>query len=197
VPEAAGPERKSPGVQRLGHFRLPPGFRGRSALTVLAWQCVQASLFAWSPQPLYGWRRFLLRLFGAHIGPGVLVRPSARVTYPWKVEIGARSWIGDHAELYSLGPIRIGADSVISQRAYLCAATHDYRQPDFPILAPGVEIGDQAWIAADVFVAPGIRIGRGAVIGARSSVFRNIGDYELAMGSPARVTGRRPSSPAL
>lgn len=183
------PERET--VQDLGRFRLPPGFRGRSAPIVLLWQLVQATLFACSPQPLYGWRRFLLRLFGGRIGTGVLVRPTARITYPWKIEIGARSWIGDHAELYSLGPIRIGADSVVSQRAYLCAATHDHRKADFPILAPGVEIGDEAWIAADVFVGPGVRIGRGAVVGARSSVFKDIGDDEIASGSPARVTGRR------
>jgi putative colanic acid biosynthesis acetyltransferase WcaF len=184
-------ERDRPGVQELGRFRLPKGFRGRSGVIVLLWQMVQATLFACSPQPCYGWRRFLLRRFGAKIGQGVLVRSSARITYPWKVAIGDRSWIGDHAELYSLGPIRIGADSVVSQRSYLCAATHDHRQADFPILARTIEIGDQVWIAADVFVAPGVTIGRGAVIGARSSVFRNVGDYEIAMGSPACVTGRR------
>ena len=187
------PERET--VQDLGRFRLPPGFRGRSAPTVLLWQLVQASLFACSPQPLYGWRRFLLRLFGGRIGQGVLVRPTARITYPWKVEIGDRAWIGDHAELYSLGPIRIGADSVVSQRSYLCAATHDHRRPDFPILAPGVTIADQVWIAADVFVAPGVHIGHGAVIGARSSVFCDIAPNAIAMGNPARTTGLRTSNP--
>ena len=179
------------GVQELSRFRLPPGFRGRSGFTVLAWQIVQSTLFAWSLQPCYAWRRFLLRCFGAKIGRNVLVRPSARITYPWKVEIGDRSWIGDHAELYSLGPIRIGADSVVSQRSYICAASHDYRRSDFPVVAPGVEIGDQVWIAADVFVAPGVRIGHGAVIGARSSVFKTVGDCEIAIGSPAQVTRRR------
>ena len=73
---------------------------------------------------MYGFRRWLLRAFGAKIGKGVRVRPSARITYPWKVDIGDRCWIGDHAELYSLGPIRIGADSVVSQRSYICAASH-------------------------------------------------------------------------
>ena len=185
------PEQERPAVQDLGRFRLPNGFRGRSGVTVLLWQMVQSTLFACSPQPFYGWRRFLLRSFGAKIGQGVSVRPSARITYPWKVTIDDRAWIGDRAELYSLGPIRIGADSVVSQRAYLCAATHDFRQTDFPILAPGVTIGDQVWVAADVFVAPGVTIGRGAVIGARSSVFSDIAPYAIAMGSPAKVTGSR------
>jgi putative colanic acid biosynthesis acetyltransferase WcaF len=157
---------------------------------------VQATLFACSPQPLYGWRRFLLRVFGARIGRAVQVRPSAHITYPWKVVIGDNAWIGDRAELYSLGPIHIGADAVISQRSYLCAATHDHRHPDFPIVAKPVTIGAEAWIATDVFVAPGVSIGVGAMIGARSSVFKDVADYAIAMGSPAVVTGRRGDSSA-
>src|SRR4051812_41060185 len=145
VPDSPGPR-----VQDLGRFRLPPGFRGRSALIVVLWQIVQATLFACSPQPLFGWRRFLLRCFGARIGAGVLLRPSVRVTYPWKVEIGDRAWIGDHAELYSLGPIRIGADAVVSQRSYLCAGSHDTSKLDFPISAAPIEMGAEAWIATDV-----------------------------------------------
>jgi putative colanic acid biosynthesis acetyltransferase WcaF len=185
------PDETGPVVQDLGRFQLPQGFRGRSGVTVLLWQLVQASLFACSPQPLYGWRRFLLRCFGAKVGRAVLVRPSARITYPWKVIIGDRSWIGDRAEIYSLGPIRIGADCVVSQRSYLCGATHDHRQVDFPIVAPGVTVRDQVWIAADVFVGPGITIGKGAVIGARSSVFTDVAPYAVALGNPARATGSR------
>ena len=186
---------EGPRVQDLGRFRVPPGFRGRPAIVVALWEIVQATLFGCSPHPCFAWRRALLRLFGAKIGPGVLVRNSARITYPWKVEIGARAWIGDHAELYSLGPIRIGSDAVVSQRAYLCAATHDYRRVDFPQEARGVEIGAEAWIATDVFVGPGVKIGRGAVIGARSSVFADIPAYAIAMGSPAKVTGKRETIP--
>ena len=178
-------------VQDLSRFRLPLGFRGRSGATVFLWQIVQGSLFACSPQFAYGWRRFLLRAFGARIGRGVKVRPSARITYPWKIEIGDRSWVGDHAELYSLTLIRIGADTVVSQKSYLCAGSHDYRRPDFAMTPGPIEIGDQCWIAADVFIAPGVTIGAGAVVGARSSVFSDIEAGALAFGSPARVQGRR------
>jgi putative colanic acid biosynthesis acetyltransferase WcaF len=177
--------------QDLGRFRLPAGFRGRSGATVFLWQIVQGSLFACSPQFAYGWRRLLLRSFGARIGSNVKVRPSARITYPWKVEIGDRAWVGDGAELYSLAPIRIGADAVVSQKSYLCAASHDYRRPEFPMVEGPIIIGDQAWLAADVFVAPGISIGRGAVIGARSSVFSDIEAGMLAFGSPAKVQSPR------
>jgi putative colanic acid biosynthesis acetyltransferase WcaF len=160
-------------------------------MTVLIWQLTQATLFACSPQPCYRWRRFLLRCFGAKLGRKVLLRPSVRTTYPWKVEIGDYSWIGDHVELYSLTPIKIGANAVVSQRSYLCAGTHDHRSPDFPMRTGPIEICDEAWVATDVFVAPGVTIGRGAVIGARSSVFSDVAPYDIVTGTPARVTGTR------
>jgi len=173
--------------QKLDQFRLPQGFRGRSAIIVQLWWLVQSTLFAMSPQVLFGWRVFLLRLFGAKIGRDVLIRPSVRVTYPWKVSIGDRVWIGDHAELYSLGEIEIGDDVVISQKSYLCAATHDYTKPSFDMIDKKITLEDQVWLATDVFVAPGITIGRGALVGARSSVFSDMPEGMICLGSPAKA----------
>ncbi len=172
--------------QQLDRFLLPISFRGRSIFVVQLWWVVQATLFGMSPQFMFGWRRFLLKLFGAEIGVGVLIRPSAHVTYPWKVKIGDRVWIGDHAELYSLGEIVIGSDVVISQKSYLCAATHDYTKPSFDMMDQKIIIEDQAWIATDVFIAPGVSIGRGSVIGARSSVFSDMPEGMVCIGNPAR-----------
>lgn len=173
-------------IQDLSTFRVPPGFRGASPVKVQLWWLVQASLFRWSPQVMYGWRRALLRLFGARIGKAVIIRPTATVTYPWKLSIGDFSWIGDDVVLYSLGELTIGAHSVISQRSYLCGGDHDYRDPSFPIRARGIRIEDQVWIASDVFVGPGTVIGEGAVIGARSAVIDNIPPMMVCVGSPAR-----------
>jgi putative colanic acid biosynthesis acetyltransferase WcaF len=150
------------------------------------WWIVQATLFAMSPQFMFGWRRWLLRVFGAKVGRGVLVRPSVWVTYPWKVSIGDHAWVGDDVMLYSLGEIEIGEHTVVSQRSYLCAAGHDYTQVDFPIYASKVRIEAQAWLATDVFVAPGVTIGQGAVVGARSSVFQDMPPMMVCFGSPAK-----------
>ena len=183
------------GYQDLSQFKVPGRFRGRSGLIVLLWQLVQASFFACSPQPLYAWRRTLLRLFGARIGKGVLIRPSARITYPWKVDIGDYSWVGDHTELYSLGSITIGSNAVVSQKSYLCAATHDYRDITFPLVAKPIVVKDEAWIATDCFIAPGVTIGYGAIIAARSTVLADIPDGAIAAGTPAVPKGKRePSS---
>lgn len=191
APDAGAP--RAPRYQDLARFRLPVNFRGRPGWYVQLWWLVQASLFAHSPQFMYGWRRWLLRRFGMKVGKGVLIRPSVTVTYPWKVSIGDHSWVGDGAVLYSLGPIEIGAHAVVSQRSYLCAAGHDHRRPTFDIYEQKVTVGDEAWVAADVFVGPGVTVGRGAVVGARSSVFRDLPEGMLCLGSPARpVSPRKP-----
>jgi putative colanic acid biosynthesis acetyltransferase WcaF len=179
--------------QRLDRFRVPPDFRGRSAAVVQLWWLVDALLFRPSPQILYGWRRALLRLFGARLGKDVRIRASARVTYPWKLEIGDHAWVGDEVVLYTLGPIRLGAHAVVSQRSYVCAGTHDHRQVDFPLVARPVEIGAEAWIATDVYIAPGVTVGRGTVVGARSSVFSDLPAGMICRGTPARPVAPRRS----
>ena len=184
--QGSGPE-----FQRLDRFRVPAGFRGRPGWYVQLWWLVQALLFRPSPQVLYGWRRWLLRRFGARIGRGVLIRPSARITYPWKLTVGDYAWIGDDVELYTLGEITIGAHAVVSQRCYLCTGSHDYTRATFDIFARPIVIGEQAWLATDVFVAPGVEIGAGTVVCARSAVFKSLPGGVIARGTPAATIRER------
>lgn len=188
-PAPAAPS--EPIYQDLSRFAVAEGFRGRSGLVVLIWQIVQDTLFAWSPQPAYGWRRFLLRAFGAKVGDGVIIRPTARVTYPWKVRLGNHCWIGDHTELYSLGPISVGNNAVVSQKSYLCAGSHDPSDMTFPLTAAPVTVEDEVWIATDCFVAPGVTIGRGAIVAARSTVRGNVPPGVVVAGTPAVVKRER------
>jgi putative colanic acid biosynthesis acetyltransferase WcaF len=177
--------------QDLSQFVVPQGFRGRPSWFVQLWWLTDALLFRPSPQIMYGWRRGLLRLFGAEVGSGAIIRPSVRVTYPWKVSIGAHAWIGDDVTLYSLGAIEIGAHSVISQKSYLCAGDHDHLQANFAIRSRKIQIGSQVWVASDVFVAPGVKIGDGAVVGARSTVIHDLPGAMICIGNPARAIKRR------
>lgn len=155
------------------------------------WWMVQAILFNGSPQILYGWRRFLLRLFGARIGRGVLIRPSVEITYPWNLSIGDYSWVGDRVVLYTLGKISIGSHSVVSQRSYICAGSHNPDSVAFDIFASPISIGDECWLAADVFVAPGVSIAHGTVVGARSTVRGDLPGGMICHGDPARPIRRR------
>ncbi len=177
--------------QELNTFKMPKGFRGKSIIFVQLWRIVLASFFRFSPQFMYGWRRLLLRLFGAEIGTKVQIRPTAKILYPWKLTIGNWSWIGDEVILYNMEHIRIGDNCVISQKSYLCSSSHDHTKPSFDIFAKPIEIMDEVWIATDVFIAPGVTIGKGAVVGYRSTVNTDLLPEMICYGNPAKAISPR------
>lgn len=161
--------------------------KARRALWGVAW----ALLFRPTHRLMHGWRRALLRAFGASVGAGARIDPSARIWAPWNLSLGAASTIGPRVDLYSVAPIRIGENAIVSQNAHLCAAGHDVDAPDFRLTPAPIVIGDYAWVAADAFVAPGVRLGEGAVAGARACVTRSVPDWTIVAGNPARVLRRR------
>lgn len=173
-------------MQKLSDFDLPRGFRKKNAFIVQLWWFIQAIFFRQSPQFAYGWRRFLLRCFGAKVGKSVIIRPSVTITYPWNLSIGDFSWVGDDVVLYTLGEIELGSNVVVSQKSYLCTGSHDYKSNAFDIYAKKIVVKDRAWIATDVFVAPGIVVYEGAVVGARSSVFEDMPANMICVGYPAK-----------
>src|SRR5260370_24997789 len=148
-------------------------------------------LFRPSPRVLPGWRRLLLRSFGARIGRGVRVDPSAKIWAPWNLEMGKYSSLGAQVDCYSVDAIRIGAYATVSQYSFLCAASHDPDSAEMTLLTAPIVIGNHAWIAADVFIAPGVVIGEGVMIGARSSVFKNVPEWSVAVGTPAHTIRKR------
>ncbi|WP_439131144.1 putative colanic acid biosynthesis acetyltransferase [Polaribacter sp.] len=178
-------------MQQLDKYKLPKNFRGRNVFVVQLWWIVQSVLFKNSPQFMYGFRNFLLRLFGAKIGKNTIIRPSVKVTYPWKVSIGEYCQIGDDVVLYSLGEIEIGNHTVISQKSYICAGSHDFTKSTFNIFSKKITIKDQCWLATDVFVAPGVTIESGTVVGSRSSVYNNLPANKICIGTPAKVIRER------
>jgi putative colanic acid biosynthesis acetyltransferase WcaF len=155
-------------------------------LARVGWSLVQGTVFRWSPRPLHGWRSFLLRLFGAKVGRGAHVYPGAKIWAPWNVEIGDETGVADGATLYSQGKITLGRRVVISQGAHLCAGTHDYEKRGFPLVTAPITVGDEAWIAAEAFVHPGVTIGEGAVIGARSVVTKDMPAWTVCAGFPCK-----------
>lgn len=99
--------------------------------------------------------------------------------------------IADDVDVYCVAPIRIGAFTTVSQYSYLCAATHDFEDPTMPLLPKPITIGKRCWIAADVFVGPGVTIRDGTVVGARSGVFSDLPEWTVAAGTPARAVRPR------
>ncbi|MBF2051456.1 MAG: hormogonium polysaccharide biosynthesis acetyltransferase HpsU [Leptolyngbya sp. IPPAS B-1204] len=176
----------APALVDLRHYDQSWFDRGRPGAVILLWWLVQAIVFPLTPHAAHRWRVAVLRLFGAKIGQGVSIRPTARITYPWNVSIGDYSWIGDDVVLYSLDRIAIGQHCVISQKTYLCTGSHHLQDPAFGLKTAPIIIGNGAWIATDCFVAPGVQIGANAVIGARSTVLRDMPNQQVCWGSPCQ-----------
>lgn len=149
------------------------------------WQIVWFLFYRPSPRLLHPWRCLLLRLFGAKLGKAVHPYPSARIWAPWKLEMGDHSCLSEGVDCYCVDNIRIGAHSTVSQYSFLCTASHDYNQAGMPLVTAPITIGEHVWITADVFVGPGVRIGDGVVVSARSSVFNDLPSWTVVRGNPA------------
>lgn len=152
----------------------------------VAWWFVQATLWRWSWHNFYGYRRCLLRLFGAKVDPTARIRPSVRIECPWNISLGVSSVIGDRANIYAVGPISIADRCTISQGAHLCAGSHDFENPAMPLLRCPIRIQSDAWVAADAFVGPGVTVGEGALLGARGCAFSDLEPWTIYGGNPAR-----------
>jgi len=155
----------------------------------LSWHLVYTLLFRPSPNACYAWRRWLLKWFGATIGPNSRIRSSVHVMHPWLLTVGDYTTLGDRVRVYNLGPITIGDHTVVSQDVHLCAGSHDHRDPTFPLIRAEIKIGSSVWIAADAFVGPGVTVHPNAVVAARSVVVKNVGPGHLIGGNPGRSIG--------
>lgn len=151
----------------------------------ILWWLIQP-LFKYSPRLLYSWRNFLLTCFGAKISRSARIYPSCQITFPWNLEIGSGTTVAWNVRIYNLGLVAVGENVVISQYSHLCAGTHDYSTSDFKLLKPKIIVKDNVWIAADVFVGPGVSIENGCVIAARSVVVKNTEANSLYAGNPAK-----------
>lgn len=156
-----------------------------------AWQLIWLLLFRPTPPQLHFWRCWLLRCFGAQIDTDCHVYSDARIWAPWNLHLGAKACIGRGVICYSMAPIYIGERVVISQGVHLCTGSHDYTSISFKLIAKPINIGDDAWICAESFVGPGVQIGEGAVIGARSVVVHSQPAWMVCAGNPARPLKQR------
>ncbi len=168
-----------------------PSFSLGNRLWRVVWMASWLLLARFTPPPLHGWRRLVLRLFGASIGRGARVHGSAMIWLPSHLELGDQVLIGPGARLYNQGRITIGDYTVISQRAHLCASTHDIRDPAFQLVCRPIAIGTRCWVAAEAFVGPGVTMGDRAVLSARGALFEQADADGVYSGNPAKFVKER------
>lgn len=167
----------------------PPGRANKAARAV--WSVVWLLLYRPSPRPFHGWRRMLLRLFGAKVGTGALAYPSATIWAPWNLTLDAGATLGDQVDCYNVAHVRLGAGAVVSQRAYLCTASRDVDTPGKPLMTAPIVLAGDAWVAAEAYIAPGVTVGEGGVAAARAVVTRDIAPWTVVAGNPARLIRQR------
>ena len=166
--------------------------RGRRA----CWRVIYALLFRFTPTVLHSWRRLVLRAMGARIGEGAVVHPSVKIWAPWNLRMDRYACLGPWVDCYNPAEIRLGPHSTVSQYGYLCSATHDYSDLRLPLIRKPIAIQAHAWVCADAYVGPGVTVGEGAVVGARSSVYKDVAPWSVVAGNPARFLKARILRPA-
>jgi putative colanic acid biosynthesis acetyltransferase WcaF len=151
------------------------------------WKGVHAVLVRPTPRFMHRWRNLVYRMMGAKLHPTARIYPTTKVWAPWNITMGEMACLGDMTDIYSVAPITVGAHTTVSHYSFLCAASHDFEDPNYPLTTAPITLGEHVWIAADVFVAPGVTIPDGVVVGARSSVFASgLPAWHLCAGNPAR-----------
>lgn len=173
---------------RIYEDRLSTSLR----LKRLIWGMVYAFLFRPTPAwALDRWRVTILRLFGAKIGCGCRVAPSCQIWAPWNLTIGDRTAIAGDVDCYCVSPITLGSNVCISQRSYLCTASHDISSIKRPLKHKPINVQDHAWVCAEAFVGPGVSIGEGSVVAARALVTKDVAAWTVVGGNPAKAIKNR------
>src|ERR1700730_10766842 len=174
-------------LERIGERLKPTAITASCRVQRLLWGLVFHSLYRPSPNFLHAWRRMLLRLFGAKIGAGAHPYPHAKIWAPWNLTMGENSCLANDVDCYCVASVTIGCNAIVSQYSYLCAASHDYETDDFHLVSAPIVIRPSAWVGADCFIGPGVEVGEGAVVGARSTVVRDVPPKAVVVGNPARI----------
>lgn len=143
-------------------------------------------LIQFTPRPLFFWRNLVYRLFGAKIGKGVKISSSAKLYYPWNVQIGDYCWIGDNCNLYSIDKITIGNNVALAHNIFVATASHDVTSLTFETIRKPVVICDEVWIASNAFINMGVTLNRGAVIGSCAVVTKDMPEGYICLGFPAK-----------
>lgn len=177
---------------RLKDFDSGKGLdRGKPGWYEAIWYLAKCFFFL-SPLPWPSkFKCSLLRFFGAKVGEGVNIKPRVNIHFPWKLELGDHSWLGEEVFILNFEPIRVGANACVSQRAFLCGGNHDFRDVAFSFRNAPISIGEGAWVGAQVFVGPGVTIGNHAVITAGSVVTKDLPEEMICGGNPCRVVKPR------
>jgi len=158
---------------------------GASKLRQICWYFVNVLFFINPLNPVSGLKVFLLRLFGAKIGRGVVIKPGVNIKYPWKLAVGDHSWIGEKVWIDNLAEVRIGSNVCLSQECMLLTGNHNYTLSTFDLMVKPILVGDGAWVGAKAVVCPGVSLGGHSVLTVASVMTKDAEPNGIYQGNPA------------
>lgn len=160
----------------------------------LLWKIVYIFFFRPIPRSYFNnWKIFLLRIFGARISQSALIYNSTIIYDPSKLIMDENSCLGPDVDCYNVDYVHLKENSIVSQKTYLCTASHDFENEGFNLITAPIVIEKNVWVAADSFIGMGVTVGENSVVGARSSVFKNVPANVVVGGNPAKVIRQRSS----
>jgi putative colanic acid biosynthesis acetyltransferase WcaF len=165
--------------------------RGAGVIREALWIVTSLVLFRFCPFKFSALKCVVLKMFGAKVGQGVVIKPNVRITFPWKLSLGDHVWLGEECWLLNLAPVSIDSHVCVSQRAFLCTGSHDYKSPTFDLIIKGIHIEGGAWIGAGAWIGPGVRVGSHAVLAACSVAGKDLESFGIYQGNPAVLIRRR------
>ena len=136
----------------------------------------------------------MLKIFGANLSGMPFIHSTARIQIPWNLTMKHRACLGERANAYSLGKIKILEGATVAQEAYVCTGTHDFNDPSLQLITKPIMVGKNAFIGARAMILPGVCIGDRAIVGAMSVVSKDVPDHQIVAGNPAKKIGERPTS---
>jgi len=164
---------------------------GKGVLVRSIWFLINQCFFNSYLFPFYSLKRILLRSFGAKVGVGVVVKPKVNIKYPWKLQIGEYTWIGEQVWIDNLDEVEIGSHVCISQGAMILSGNHNYKKAEFDLIVKPINIGDGAWLGAKSIVTQGVLVGEEAVLGVQSVASNELEARGIYRGNPAVKVGER------
>lgn len=179
-----------PGKTDLSSFKNPeynPGSKLKRILWYLVGSCFINSYFL----PVSGWKRFWLRVFGAKIGKGVIIKPKVNIKYPWFLEVGDHTWIGENVWIDNLGKVTIGKNVCLSQGALILSGNHNYKKPSFDLIIKEIVLEDGVWVCAKATVVQGVICKSHSVLGVGSVALTDLEAYTIYSGIPAKEVHKR------
>lgn len=192
----ASPARARPGPETDPY--LVPAFPWRNRARRAAWNLCQFAMLQWSPRPLFKWRGFVLRQFGARLGSNVFIYPTCRIWAPWLLQVDDVATLAGDCEVYNPAGVHVSHHAIVSQGAYLCGASHDFQDPAFPLVARPICIEPYAWICARAMVLLGVTVGEGAVLAAGAVAAKDLEPWTVYAGNPAQpIKSRRRTFPPV